>query len=406
MQDKIIFFDTTLRDGDQAPGAAMTEKEKVEIAKKLDEMGVDVIESGFAASSNIDFSAINEVCKNTHNATICSLARCVPADIKKAAEALMPAITQGRARIHVFLATSSVHMEKKLKMSKEKVKETIRSGILYARKFTPDVEFSAEDAAGTDRDFLIECVKIAIEAGAKTINIPDTLGRTVPSEYAEIVKDVITRSQAPSDVIFSVHCHNDMGNATANAMAGVSAGARQVECCMNGLGERAGNTALEEVVAHFIARPDLFPHKINIDPKQLRSISKMVSRASGFTVQKNKAIVGKNAFSHASVIHQDGILKDRDTYEFIKPEYFGAKTEFPLTRHCGRGAARFRCQEIKPDVSEEEITAVMEDVKKGQYKICEKDRLNDMLFPAIKPSFPTPIDMVQIHGFIKRKVMS
>lgn len=382
MKEKIIIFDTTLRDGAQSPGADMTEKEKIEIAKKLDEMGVDVIEAGFAASSGKDSSSIYEISKNTKNATICSLARCVKGDIQEAARALFPAISQGRGRIHVFLATSPEHMREKLKMSEEKVKETIHSGVSYARKFTPDVEFSAEDATRSDRKFLSECVSIAIDAGAKTINLPDTVGIMTPAEYARFVKDIREGSKAPENVIFSAHCHNDLGNATANSLSAVvDGGVRQIECSVNGLGERAGNAALEEIVMNIVRRNDIYPFEINTKPSYITMISKMVSESSGFSVQKNKAIVGENAFSHASGIHQDGMIKNSSTYEIISPESVGAKRRFIITGHSGKAAVLYELKEgINPNATIEEAMEILEEVKhkSSEHKVFTREMLQTM----------------------------
>ncbi|MDR0423150.1 MAG: 2-isopropylmalate synthase, partial [Rickettsiales bacterium] len=318
--DRVYIFDTTLRDGEQAPGATMTLDEKLIIAKALDDMGVDIIESGFAISSDGDFEAINKIAKQSKNSVICSLARTVNKDIDRAVEAVKPA-KQGR--VHVFVSTSPIHMKYKLKMEADAVYEMSNNGVKYARNLIGDLEWSAEDATRTDIEFLCKCVEGAIKNGATTINLPDTLGYTNPVEYFNFIKKVIENVPNSDKAIFSTHCHNDLGMATANSLSAISAGARQVECTINGLGERAGNAAMEEIVMAIKVRKDLYPFTTNINTKHFANISKLVSNITGFAVQKNKAIVGQNTFSHASGVHQDGMLKNRETYEIMQANDVG-----------------------------------------------------------------------------------
>ena len=321
MTDKLIIFDTTLRDGEQSPGASMTKEEKIRIAKHLERMKVDVIEAGFAASSNGDFDAIHTIAGLVKDSTICSLARANDKDIQRAADALKPA---NSARIHTFIATSPLHMEKKLRMTPDQVFEQARLAVRFARKFTDNVEFSPEDGSRSDLDFLCRVLEAVIAEGATTINIADTVGYGVPELYGNLVKTLRERIPNSDKAIFSVHCHNDLGMAVANSLAGVKiGGARQIECTINGLGERAGNTSLEEIVMAVKTRKDYFGLDVGIDTTQIVPTSKLVSQITGFVVQPNKAVVGANAFAHASGIHQDGVLKARDTYEIMRAEDVG-----------------------------------------------------------------------------------
>ena len=314
---QVIIFDTTLRDGEQSPGASMNLDEKLRIAAVLAEMGVDVIEAGFPIASDGDFEAVHEIAKTVHGATICGLARATRGDIDRCAEAIKPA---ERSRIHTFISTSPLHMEYKLQMEPEKVFEKVIESVTYARKFTDDVEWSAEDGSRTEPDFLCRCVEAAINAGATTINIPDTVGYAMPDEFAELIRLLFNRVPNIDKAIISVHCHNDLGLAVSNSLAAVRAGARQVECTINGLGERAGNAAMEEVVMGLRTRPDHLPFTTGIKTENITRASKLVSTITGFVVQPNKAIVGKNAFAHESGIHQDGMLKHAGTYEIMTPE--------------------------------------------------------------------------------------
>lgn len=345
MTDKLIIFDTTLRDGEQSPGASMTKEEKIRIAKHLERMKVDVIEAGFAASSNGDFDAIHTIAGLVKDSTICSLARANDKDIQRAADALKPA---NSFRIHTFIATSPLHMEKKLRMTPDQVFEQARLAVRFARKFTDNVEFSPEDGSRSDMDFLCRVLEAVIAEGATTINIADTVGYGVLELYGNLVKTLRERIPNSDKAIFSVHCHNDLGMAVANSLAGVKiGGARQVECTINGLGERAGNTSLEEIVMAVKTRKDYFGLDVGIDTTQIVPTSKLVSQITGFVVQPNKAVVGANAFAHASGIHQDGVLKARDTYEIMRAEDVGwTANKIVLGKLSGRNAFKQRLQEL------------------------------------------------------------
>ncbi len=352
MKDPLIIFDTTLRDGEQSPGASMTKEEKLRIARQLERMRVDVIEAGFAAASPGDFEAVRAVAEAIKESTVCSLARANAADIERAAEAIRPA---KRQRIHTFIATSPIHMEKKLRMTPDEVVAQAVEAVRLARRFTDDVEFSAEDAGRSELDFLCRIFEAVIEAGATTLNVPDTVGYTLPHEYAEKIRRLIERVPNSDKVIWSVHCHNDLGLAVANSLAAVLAGARQVECTINGLGERAGNAALEEIVMAVRTRQDAFPCDTRIDTTQIVPTSKLVSTITGFPVQPNKAIVGANAFAHESGIHQDGVLKHRETYEIMRAEDVGWTTnKIVLGKHSGRRAFRARLEELGIEIASEE----------------------------------------------------
>ncbi|GAB7539512.1 2-isopropylmalate synthase [Burkholderia sp. 22PA0099] len=345
MTDKLIIFDTTLRDGEQSPGASMTKEEKIRIAKQLERMKVDVIEAGFAASSNGDFDAIHTIAGLVKDSTICSLARANDKDIQRAADALKPA---NSFRIHTFIATSPLHMEKKLRMTPDQVFEQARLAVRFARKFTDNVEFSPEDGSRSDMDFLCRVLEAVIAEGATTINIADTVGYGVPELYGNLVKTLRERIPNSDKAVFSVHCHNDLGMAVANSLAGVQiGGARQVECTINGLGERAGNTSLEEIVMALKTRKDYFGLDVGLDTTQIVPASKLVSQITGFVVQPNKAVVGANAFAHASGIHQDGVLKARDTYEIMRAEDVGwSANKIVLGKLSGRNAFKQRLQEL------------------------------------------------------------
>jgi 2-isopropylmalate synthase len=335
---RLQIFDTTLRDGEQSPGASMTLEEKLKVAEMLESLGVDIIEAGFAIASNGDFEAVREISKLVKNATVCSLARSGGPDIERAAEALRGA---RRPRIHTFISTSPVHMKHKLQMSPERVLECVVSSVTHARRFTDDVEWSAEDATRTEHEFLCRCVEAALKAGATTINIPDTVGYTIPNEYAALITMLLERVPGLDRAIISTHCHNDLGLAVANSLAGVAAGARQVECTINGIGERAGNAALEEIVMALKVRQDTMPFDTGIVTKELAGASRLVSQVTGFPVQYNKAIVGKNAFAHESGIHQDGLLKHTQTYEIMTPASVGiSESALVMGKHSGRHAFR------------------------------------------------------------------
>jgi 2-isopropylmalate synthase len=334
----IRILDTTLRDGEQSPGAAMTHEEKLQIAELLDEMGVDIIEAGFPISSPGDFKAVSEVAKLVKNASVCGLARAGFKDIDRAGEALKGA---RRPRIHTFISTSPVHMKHKLQMGENAVLEAVGASVTRARQWTDDVQWSAEDATRTEKDFLCRTVEVAIHSGATVINVPDTVGYSTPQEFFDIITMLRNRVPNADKVIFSTHCHNDLGLAVANSLAGVLAGARQVECTINGIGERAGNAALEEIVMALRVRKDIMPFTTGINTKLLARASKLVSNVTGMPVQYNKAIVGKNAFSHESGIHQDGMLKNVETYEIMRPEDVGVNaTSLMLGKLSGRHAFR------------------------------------------------------------------
>ncbi|HQS33079.1 MAG: 2-isopropylmalate synthase [Polaromonas sp. 39-63-203] len=345
MTDKLIIFDTTLRDGEQSPGASMTRDEKLRIARQLERLKVDVIEAGFAASSNGDFEAVQAIANAIRDCTICSLARASDRDIARAAEALKGARS---ARIHTFIATSALHMEKKLRMTPEQVLEQARLSVRFARNLVADVEFSPEDGYRSDVDFLCRVLEAVIDEGATTINVPDTVGYAVPELYGHFIKTLRERVPNSDKAVWSVHCHNDLGMAVANSLAGVKiGGARQVECTINGLGERAGNCSLEEIVMAVKTRKDYFNLDMNIDPLHIVAASRMVSQTTGFVVQPNKAVVGANAFAHASGIHQDGMLKARETYEIMRAEDVGwSASKMVLGKLSGRNAFKQRLQDL------------------------------------------------------------
>jgi len=357
MSDQLIIFDTTLRDGEQSPGASMTKDEKLRIARQLERLKVDVIEAGFAASSNGDFDCVQAIANAIKDSTICSLARANDRDIGRAAEALKGA---NRARIHTFIATSALHMEKKLRMTPEQVLEQARQSVRFARNLCGDIEFSPEHGYRSDVDFLCRVLEAVIAEGATTINVPDTVGYAVPELYGNFIKTLRERVPNSDKAIWSVHCHNDLGMAVANSLAGVKiGGARQVECTINGLGERAGNCSLEEIVMAVKTRRDYFGLTVGIDTTQIVPASRMVSQTTGFVVQPNKAVVGANAFAHASGIHQDGVLKARDTYEIMRAEDVGwSANKIVLGKLSGRNAFKQRLQELGIEMdSESEINS-------------------------------------------------
>ncbi len=357
MSDQLIIFDTTLRDGEQSPGASMTRDEKLRIARQLERLKVDVIEAGFAASSNGDFEAVQLVANNIKDSTVCSLARANDRDIARAAEALKGA---RRARIHTFIATSALHMEKKLRMTPDEVYAQAQLAVRFARNLVSDVEFSPEDGYRSDPDFLCRVIEAVIKEGAGTINVPDTVGYAVPELYGEFIRSLRERIPNSDKAIWSVHCHNDLGMAVANSLAGVKiGGARQVECTINGLGERAGNCSLEEIVMAVKTRRDYFGLDMGIDTRHILAASRMVSQTTGFVVQPNKAVVGANAFAHASGIHQDGVLKARDTYEIMRAEDVGwSANKIVLGKLSGRNAFKQRLLELGVQLdSETEINA-------------------------------------------------
>ncbi|MFI3243159.1 MAG: 2-isopropylmalate synthase [Akkermansia sp.] len=366
--DKVLFFDTTLRDGEQCPGASMNLRQKLEVARQLEKLGIDVIEAGFPCISDGDFEAVHTIATTVKNCKIAGLARCVENDIRKTAEAVAPAGDRGR--IHTFLATSPLHREFKLKKSKEQIIEMAVEGVKLAASLVADVEFSAEDASRTELDYLAQVVEAVIDAGATTINLPDTVGFTTPDEYYTMVDYIMKNVPNMDKAIISVHCHNDIGLAVANSLAAVRAGARQVEGTINGIGERAGNVALEEVAMALYTRPEALGFEkgekpFNMVTEEIVKTSRVVSRMSGLSVQRSKAIVGENAFAHSSGIHQHGILAKRETYEVIDPVIVGwGETELPLTKHSGRAAVKARLEKLGHSLSAEEVAQVFERFKK------------------------------------------
>jgi 2-isopropylmalate synthase len=373
--DQLIIFDTTLRDGEQSPGASMTKDEKVRIGKALEKLQVDVIEAGFPIASPGDFEAVAAVAKAVKDSTVCGLARALDKDIDRAGEALREA---NSGRIHTFIATSPIHMQQKLRMSPDEVVAQAIHAVKRARQYTDDVEFSAEDAGRSEIDFLCRIFEAVIDAGATTLNVPDTVGYAMPHQFGDMIRTLRERIPNADKAIFSVHCHNDLGLAVANSLSAVSNGARQVECTINGLGERAGNASLEEVVMAVRTRPDIFSCHTRLDTTQIVSCSKLVSNITGFPVQPNKAIVGANAFAHESGIHQDGVLKSRETYEIMRAEDVGwSQNRMVLGKHSGRNAFRTRLESL--DIvfdSEEELNAAFsrfKDLADKKHEIFDED---------------------------------
>ena len=348
--NRVVIFDTTMRDGEQSPGASMNIEEKLRLAELLERMKVDVIEAGFPVASNGDFVAVNEVSKLLRESVVCGLARASRRDIDRAAEALQPA---KRKRIHTFISTSPLHMKHKLQMEPEAVHEAVIDSVTYARRFSDDVEWSPEDGSRTEHDFLCRTVESAIAAGAGTINIPDTVGYATPDEFAALIEMLFNRVPNIDKAIVSIHCHNDLGLAVANSLAAIGAGARQVECTINGLGERAGNAAMEEIVMALKTRPDRLPYTTGIDTTYITKASRLVSTITGFTVQPNKAIVGANAFAHEAGIHQDGMLKHAGTYEIMTPESVGLlESKLVMGKHSGRHAFKKKLEELGFDIGD------------------------------------------------------
>jgi 2-isopropylmalate synthase len=360
-KDRVYIFDTTLRDGEQSPGASMTLEEKLQVAEVLDEMGVDIIEAGFPIASNGDFEAVKEIGKVVKNAVVCGLARAGMTDIDRAGEALRDA---AHPRIHTFIGTSPLHRQYQLNMDQDQVYEAVIASVTRARSYTDNVEWSPMDATRTEPEFLKRVVAAAIKAGATTINIPDTVGYTTPDEFCEIIRMLREEVEGGDAVIFSTHCHNDLGLAVANSLAGLKGGARQIECTINGLGERAGNAALEEVVMAINTRNDVLPYWTNVDSRLITRASKLVSAVSAFPVQYNKAIVGKNAFAHESGIHQDGVLKNAQTYEIMTPESVGlSESSLVLGKHSGRHAFREKLRGMGYELGDNAFQAAFQAMK-------------------------------------------
>jgi len=354
-QDRVLIFDTTLRDGEQSPGATMTHEEKLEIAEMLDEMGVDIIEAGFPIASEGDFSAVKEIAQRSKNAVICGLSRANFKDIDRCWEAVK---FSERPRIHTFIGTSPLHRDIP-GLSMDQMADLIHDTVSHARNLCDNVQWSPMDATRTEHDYLCRVVEIAIKAGASTINIPDTVGYTAPRESADLIRMLKERVPGADDIIFATHCHNDLGMATANALAAVEAGARQIESTINGLGERAGNTALEEVVMALKVRNDIMPYQTGVDTTKIMQISRRVAQVSGFPVQFNKAIVGKNAFAHESGIHQDGMLKNPQNFEIMRPEDIGlAASSLPLGKHSGRAALKAKMKDLGYDLADNQLADV------------------------------------------------
>lgn len=385
-KDRVLIFDTTLRDGEQSPGCSMNLEEKLRMARLLDDMGVDIIEAGFPIASPGDFEAVNEIAKLIKRATVCGLSRAIERDIDVAGEAIKPA---KNPRIHTFISTSPQHMRYQLQMDEEQVLESVAASVTRARKYTDDVEWSAMDATRSDKDFLCRAIDAAIRSGATTINIPDTVGYAVPTEFADLITYIKNKVADIDKAVISVHCHNDLGLGVANSLAGVMAGARQIECTINGIGERAGNAALEEIVMALKTRADVLPYECGIDSTMIMKASRTLANTIGFNVQPNKAIVGANAFAHESGIHQDGVLKNASTYEIMTPESVGlTRSELVLGKHSGRHALKSRVAELgfdlgdnalndlfkrfkdladkKKVVADEDIIALIEDEASGE----------------------------------------
>ncbi len=409
--ESIIIFDTTLRDGEQAPGCSMDVSEKLRVAEVLEHMGVDVIEAGFAIASEGDFQCVNEVSRLVKDSVVCSLARANAADIDRAAEALEPA---KRKRIHTFIGTSPLHRQYQLNLDQEQVHQRIIDSVTRARRYTDDVEWSAMDASRTEKDYLFRCIETAIACGATTVNIPDTVGYAYPEEFADLIREI--RSTVPNidKAVISVHCHNDLGLAVANSLLAVKAGARQIECTINGIGERAGNAALEELVMAVRTRPDVLPYKTRVISQDIMKASRLISAITGFSVQPNKAIVGANAFAHESGIHQDGMLKNAQTYEIMRPEDVGLhRSSLVMGKHSGRHAFKKKLEELgyelgdnalneafvrfkaladkKKDIYDEDLMALVDDEIQTGEQAIKFNRLRVMCGSDIKPE--ASIDM-------------
>ncbi len=365
---RILIFDTTLRDGEQSPGASLNLHQKVEIAHALDLLGVDIIEAGFPITSPGDFESVRTIAREIKRATVAGLARCTERDVRRAGEAVQHA---EHGRIHIFCATSKIHREFKLRKAKEEIIRLTVESIKLARDFTSDIEFSPEDASRTEPDFLAEVVHAAIDAGATTINCPDTVGYATPEEYRQLFEQLIAHVPGADKIVFSAHCHDDLGLAVANSLAAVQGGARQIECTINGIGERAGNAALEEITMAMHTRADFYPYQTGIDSTRLVPISRLVSALTGLHVQRNKAIVGENAFAHESGIHQDGMLKERRTYEIMSPADVGlVQTKLVLGKHSGRHAFRNRLEELGHRIDEAALDKAFEHFK----ALCDKKK--------------------------------
>ena len=392
--NRLTIFDTTLRDGEQAPGFSLKIDEKLALARQLRTLGVDIIEAGFPIASESDAEAVRMVATHVQGPVIAALARCHTRDIERAAWALAPA---PRRRIHVFIATSDLHLERKLRMSREECLRTAMAAVRLARNHTDDVQFSAEDATRSDPDFLCQIIEAVIQSGAKTINLPDTVGYSTPDEVAHFFRSVISRVPSSDQVTFSAHCHDDLGLAVANTLAAIGAGARQVECTINGIGERAGNASLEEIVMAIRVRGDRLPYPNDVVTQEIYASSQLLTALTGEAVQANKAIVGRNAFAHEAGIHQDGMLKDRRTYEIMRPEEVGVTATLVLGKHSGRHAVQRRCEQIGHTMDGQTLDAVYREViaHADREKVVNDSDLAAIVArvsgtPARKESGPTP----------------
>ncbi|MFI4935301.1 MAG: 2-isopropylmalate synthase [Caulobacterales bacterium] len=393
-KNRVIIFDTTMRDGEQSPGASMSFEEKLELAKILEEMGVDVIEAGFPIASNGDYEAVKRIAEIVTESTVCGLARAGVADIERCGEAIKPA---RRGRIHTFISTSPQHRDHILRMSQDDVLNAVVGSVSHARNLCADVEWSAQDATRTERDFLARCVEAAIKAGASTINLPDTVGYSYPSEYGELFRDLIERVPGADTVVFSAHCHNDLGLAVANSLSAVQAGARQVELAINGIGERAGNAALEEVVMALKVRGDKLPFPTHIHTEHITRASRYVSAITGFPVQFNKAIVGKNAFAHEAGIHQDGMLKSATTYEIMRPEDVGqGGSNLVMGKHSGRHAFREKLKALGYDLGQNALNEAF-----GRFKdLADKKKhvFDDDIVALVDDALARGADRIQVKS--------
>ncbi|SMR81552.1 2-isopropylmalate synthase [Aliiroseovarius halocynthiae] len=391
--DHVLIFDTTLRDGEQSPGATMTHDEKLEIAEMLDEMGVDIIEAGFPIASEGDFAAVSEISENSKNSVICGLSRANFKDIDRCAEAVRKA---AKPRIHTFIGTSPLHRAIP-NLTQDEMADLIHETVSHARNLVDDVQWSPMDATRTEHDYLCRVIEIAIKAGATTINIPDTVGYTAPRESADLIRMLLERVPGADEIVFATHCHNDLGMATANALAAVEAGARQIECTINGLGERAGNTALEEVVMALKVRNDIMPFQTQIDTTKIMNISRRVAQVSGFAVQYNKAIVGKNAFAHESGIHQDGMLKNPENFEIMRPEDIGlAGTSLPLGKHSGRAALKAKLNDLGFEVGDNQLKDVF--VRFKDLADTKKEVFDDDLVALMTDGTDDANDQLQVKS--------
>ncbi len=392
-KDRVIIFDTTLRDGEQSPGCSMNLEEKLRMAKLLDEMGVDVIEAGFPIASPGDFEAVNEIAKVIKNATVCGLSRAIERDIDVAGEALKPCANR---RIHTFISTSPQHMRYQLQMDEEQVLESVAASVTRARKYTDNVEWSAMDATRSDWDFLCRAVDTAIRSGATTINIPDTVGYAIPAEFGELITYIRNKVTNIDKCVISTHCHNDLGLAVANSLAGVAAGARQIECTINGIGERAGNAALEEIVMALKTRADKMPFECGVDTTMITKASRTLAATIGFSVQPNKAIVGANAFAHESGIHQDGVLKNASTYEIMTPESVGlTRSELVLGKHSGRHALKSRVTELGYEIGDNALNELFKRFKDLADK--KKQVFDDDIIALIEDEIGTEGDAIRFQ---------